>query len=179
MRRSMMMALSLALMVPAVGVAQRPDGPRMRDGREMPMRPPAGGVALMLEKKADLKLTDDQVTRLEAIQARYAERTAPLRARADSLRPDRGERQDLDANALRQRRQAGAEIMTLMREEGQTARTEALALLSNDQQQKVQEMEQSRRKEMEARRDRRGDGPGGRRSGGGGRRGGGGGPPGR
>jgi hypothetical protein len=170
----MMMALSLAMMVPAVAMAQRPEARGPREGRQMPMRRPAGGVALMLENASALKLSDDQVTRLRSIQARYEERTAPLRARADSLRPDRegaDARRDLDAAELRQRRQAAGEIMTLMREEGQSARTEAMALLSGDQQKKVQEIEEARRKERESRRGRRG--PGGE----GGRRGGGGGPP--
>ena len=169
MRRTMMLALSVALLVPALADAQRQEGRRPRDGREMPMRPPAGGVSLMLENASELRLTEDQTTRLKAIQARYEEKTAPLRARADSLRPARdGQGAGADSTARHQRRQAAGEIMTLLREEGQSARTEAMALLSNDQKQKVEALEEARRKEMESRRGRRGPGGEGRRGGRGG-----------
>lgn len=174
MRRSMMLALSVALLVPAVTMAQRPEarGPR-GDRREMPMRGGPGGVAFMLENAEELKLTEDQVNRLRAIQTRFDERTAPLRARADSLRPMREnrERESGDTAQLRQRRQAASEVMTQLRSESESARTEALALLSGDQQKKVQELADARRKEMQSRRGRRGPGEG--RRGGDGRRGGG------
>jgi Spy/CpxP family protein refolding chaperone len=167
MKRKMMMALSLVLMLPVVAAAQRPEARGPRDGREMPMRPPAQGVALMLEHADKLELTADQSERLKAIQARHEQRTAPLRVRADSIRPDRdGERRDLDATALRQRRQAMGEIMTLMREENQTARKEALELLSSDQRKKVEQLEDEQRKAREARRGRGGPGESGGRRGG-------------
>jgi Spy/CpxP family protein refolding chaperone len=159
----MLLALSLALVLPAMASAQRGEGRGPRDERAMPMRPPAQGVALMLEHAARLELTADQSERLKGIQARHEERTAPLRARADSLRPDRdGERRDLDATALRQRRQAMAEIMTLMREERQSARAEAFELLSSDQRKKVESLEAEQRKERGERRDRAGGRRGGR-----------------
>jgi hypothetical protein len=158
----MLQAMSLALVLTALASAQRGEGRGPRDERAMPMRPPAQGVALMLEHAARLELTADQSERLKGIQARHEERTAPLRARADSLRPDRDERRDLDATALRQRRQAMAEIMTLMREERQSARAEAFELLSSDQRKKVESLEAEQRKERGERRDRAGGRRGGR-----------------
>jgi hypothetical protein len=52
------------------------------------------------------------------------------------------------------------EAMTMVREQEQAARTEAMALLSDDQRAKVEKLESERRKEMETRRKR-----GGRRGG--------------
>ena len=155
MRRNMLLALSLVLVLPVVAAAQRGEGRGPREERAMPMRP-AQGVALMLEHAAKLDLTADQTERLKGIQARHEERTAPLRARADSIRPDREERRDVDATALRQRRQAMAEIMTLMREEGQSARAEAFELLSSDQRKKVEALEAEQRKQRDERRERAG-----------------------
>jgi len=151
----MLLALSLVLMLPVMAAAQRGEGRGPREERAMPMR--SQGVAFMLEHASTLELTADQTERLKGIQARHEERTAPLRARADSIRPDRdGERRDLDATALRQRRQAMAEIMTLMREERQSARAEAFELLSSDQRKKVDALEAEQRKQRDERRDRSG-----------------------
>jgi Spy/CpxP family protein refolding chaperone len=158
----MLLALSLVLVLPVVAAAQRGEGRGPREERAMPMRPPPQGVALMLEHAAKLDLTADQTERLKGIQTRHEERTTPLRARADSIRPDRDERRDLDATALRQRRQAMAEIMTLMREEGQSARAEAFELLSSDQRKKFEALEADQRKQRDERRERAGGRRGGR-----------------
>lgn len=183
MRRTMMAGLALALVLPLAGQAQQ-RGERSgmrRPGAEgqMPRGGPGGGVAFMLEKAEELKLTTDQQTRLRALQAGLDEKVTPLRAQLDSLRPADGAG-NLTREQLQQRRKAAGEIMTVMREHHQGARTEALALLSDEQRNRFEKMETERRREMQSQ--RRGDrgemgGRGGRRGGGGGRRGGGGSPP--
>lgn len=167
MTRKMMIALVLALTLPLVAQAQRPEGRGQggrgpAEGREVQRRPPAGAVALMLEQATALELTEDQITRLRAIQAAYHEKTAPLRARIQAQRPakDDSTRRELNREALQQRRTEMREVMTMVREHEQSARTEAMALLSGDQRAKVEKLEGERRKEMEARRKR-----GGRRGG--------------
>jgi len=183
----MMAGLALALALPLAGQAQQRGerGGMRRPGAEgqMPMRAPGGGVAFMLEKAEELKLTEDQRTRLRTLQAGLDEKVTPLRAQLDSLRPADGAG-NLTREELQQRRKAAGEVMTVMREHHQGARTEALALLSDEQRNRFEKMETERRREMQSQ--RRGDrgemgGRGGRRGGGGGggggRRGGGGGPP--
>ena len=123
---------------------------------------PVVGVALMLEQATVLELTEDQVTRLRAIQAAHDEKTAPLRARMQAQRSasDDSTRRSLSREERGQRRAEMREAMTMVREQDQAARTEAMALLSGDQRAKVEKLESERRDEMEGRRKR-----GGRRGG--------------
>ena len=167
MVRKTMISLVLALMLPLVAEAQRPGargngGRGPAEGREIQRRPAAAGVALMLEQATALELTEDQITRLRAIQASHEEKTAPLRARMQAQRSanDDSTRRDLSREELGQRRAEMREVMTTVREQQQSARTEAMALLSADQRETVEKLEAERRKEMEARRKR-----GGRRGG--------------
>ncbi len=166
MRRTMI-SLVLALALPLVAEAQRPGargngGRGPAEGREMQRQPPLGGVALILGQATVLGLTEDQVTRLRAIQVAHDEKTAPLRARLQAQRSanDSSTRRDLSREELGQRRTEMREVMTMVREQEQTARTEAMALLSGDQREKVEKIEAERRKEMDGRRQR-----GGRRGG--------------
>ncbi|HUF31188.1 MAG TPA: hypothetical protein VMM77_11110 [Gemmatimonadaceae bacterium] len=171
MRRKMMIVLGLALTIPLVAEAQRPggrgqDGRARAEGREMLRQPPVGGVALMLEQSKALELTEDQISRLRAIQAAHEEKTAPLRARMQAQRQanDDSTRRDVSREELFQRRSEMREVMTMMREQEQSARIEAMALLSGDQRGKVEKLEAERRKEAESRRkrgDRRGRPPAG------------------
>ena len=167
MMRKTILSLVLALTLPLAAEAQRPGGQGNRgrgpaEGREMQRRRPAGGVALMLEQATVLGLTEDQVTRLRAIQVAHDEKTAPLRARMQAQRSASNDstRRNLNREELGQRRAEMREAMTLVREQDQAARTEAMALLSDDQRAKVEKLESERRKGMEARRKR-----GGRRGG--------------
>jgi uncharacterized protein YqfA (UPF0365 family) len=116
----------------------------------------------MLEQASALGLTEDQVTRLRAIQVAHDEKTAPLRARMQAQRSANADstRRDLSREELGQRRAEMREVMAVAREQEQAARTEAMALLSGDQREKVEKLEAERRKEMDGRRKR-----GGRRGG--------------
>ncbi len=167
MMRKTMLSLVLALTLPLAALAQRQGGQGSRgrgsaEGREMQRQRPAGGVALMIEQATVLGLTEDQVTRLRAIQAVHDEKMAPLRARMQAQRSASADsaRRDLSREERGQRRAEMREAMTMVREQDQAARTEAMALLSGDQRAKVEKLESERRKEMEARRKR-----GGRRGG--------------
>jgi Spy/CpxP family protein refolding chaperone len=75
-------------------------------------------VGRLLEKRSELKITDDQASRLEAIRAKYLERN---RGQIEELRRDREAR-----SALR----AGMD----------STRTEVMAVLTPEQQKQVGEM---------------------------------------
>ncbi|MGI8843724.1 MAG: Spy/CpxP family protein refolding chaperone [Gemmatimonadaceae bacterium] len=167
MMRKTMISLVLALALPLVAEAQRPGARENEDRgqaseREMQRRMPGGGGARILEQAAALGPTEDQATRLRAIQVAHDEKTAPLRARMQAQRSANADstRRDLSREELGQRRAEMREVMAVAREQGQAARTEAMALLSGDQREKVEKLEAERRKEMDGRRKR-----GGRRGG--------------
>jgi hypothetical protein len=65
---------------------------------------------------------------------------------------DDSTRRNLSREERGQRRGEMREAMTMVREQEQAARTEAMALLSDDQRAKVEKLEFERRKEMETRR---------------------------
>ena len=167
MMRKTLLSLVLALTLPLAAEAQRQGrqgnkGRGPAEGREMQRQRPAGGVAFILEQATVLGLTADQVTRLRAIQAAYEEKTAPLRTRMQAQRSasDDSTERNLSREERGQRRAEMREAMTLVREQNQAARTEAMALLSDDQRATVEKLESERRKEMEGRRKQ-----GGRRGG--------------
>ena len=161
--RKTMLSMVLALALPLAAEAQRPggqgDGRRgTAEGREMPRRRPAGGVSLIVEQATVLGLTEDQVRRLRAIQAAHDEKTAPLRARMQAQRSasDDSTRRNLSREERGKHRAEMREAMTTVREQEKAARTEAMAILSDDQRAKVEKLESERRKEMETRRNRGG-----------------------
>jgi Spy/CpxP family protein refolding chaperone len=75
-------------------------------------------VSRLLTRRDELKITDEQATRLEAIRDKYKERN---QARIDDLRRNRENRRALRASM-------------------DSARTEVMAVLTPDQQAKVAEM---------------------------------------
>jgi Spy/CpxP family protein refolding chaperone len=75
-------------------------------------------VGRLLEKRSELKITDDQATRLEAIRAKYLERN---RGQIEELRRDREARSALRASM-------------------DSTRTEVMAVLTPEQQKQVAEM---------------------------------------
>lgn len=104
---------------------------------------PGGGDALgnpaefLLSQTGELKLTDAQVTRLAAIARRSADRRRALRAQLDSIRPEMrpGERPDSATRArMRQQFDQMRPTMERLREQSQTDRRDAIAVLTADQQ---------------------------------------------
>ena len=82
-------------------------------------------VGRLLEKRSELKITDDQATRLEAIRAKYLEKN---RGRMEELRRDREARSALRASM-------------------DSTRTEVMAVLTPEQQKQVEEMRKQWRSE--------------------------------
>ena len=111
----------LASTTPATAQAggQTPSGTRADSGRRM-----FDPVGRLLERRNDLKITDEQATRLEEFRAKYLAKNQP---RLEKLRRDREEhaafRAGLDSN-----------------------RTEVMAVLTPEQQKQVGEMRKEMRK---------------------------------
>jgi len=122
----------LALVLAAAGlaayttpaVAQAGDQPPARAGADSGRRM-FDPVGRLLAQRSELKITDEQATRLEAIRAKYLEQN---RARAEELRRDRAARAALRASM-------------------DSARTEVMAVLTPEQQQQIAEMRKHRRRE--------------------------------
>jgi Spy/CpxP family protein refolding chaperone len=92
----------------------------------------------LLAHTGELNLTDAQVTRLAAIARRSAERRRAFRAQMDSIRPAQGVaggRPDSAARAqMRQRFEKMQPAMQRLRDQSQTDRRDAIAILTPDQQ---------------------------------------------
>ena len=92
----------------------------------------------LLAQTGELKLTDAQVTRLAAIARRSAERRRSLRARVDSMRPERafgGQRPDsATRDRMRQRFEQLRPDVERLRDQAQADRRDAIAVLTPDQQ---------------------------------------------
>jgi Spy/CpxP family protein refolding chaperone len=82
-------------------------------------------IGRLLERRGELKLTDEQVSRLEAIQAKHLDKH---REQMDQLRRDRAAR-------------------TALRASMDSTRTEVMAVLTPEQQQQVKAMREKARKE--------------------------------
>ena len=155
MQRMIMAAMTACLTGAAALAAQTPAP--MPGG---PMSGPLGNTAeFLLSQTGELKLTDAQVTRLAAIARRSADRRRAMRARLDSLRPEftPGSRPDSATRAqLRQRAEQMRPQMERLREQTQTDRRDAIAVLSADQQAQAWERVATMGRAMR-------DGPGGPR----------------
>ena len=88
-----------------------------------------------LAQTGELKLTDQQVTRLAAIARRSAERREAMRASFDSLRPTRFGPPGAERDSVRrQGPPAGANaLVTRMRDQAHADLRDALAVLNPDQ----------------------------------------------
>lgn len=98
-------------------------------------------VAVLLERREALGLTAEQVTKMEAIQARVERENAP---RIEQLRAVMGDRNPRDLTAderlqLRERRQALAPVRDEIRETNRTAMTEVRGMLTAEQQAMMRE----------------------------------------
>ena len=114
------------LSVPALAEAQGARGeraaPRAQAERAEMARPDF--VNRLLEQKAELKLTEDQVTRLTAIQAKYQRLNQPHIDAMRSNRPDSAQRDSM-RKAMRERVQADRERVRADRERALAARAQA------------------------------------------------------
>ncbi len=125
---------------------------------------------MLLEQRSDLKLSDDQVKRLEAVRAKYDQMNQPLVEQVSKVWGDRPSRDSLQSLTPDQRRQLRAErkqrreeirkqnpevetAMKQLRENRKAARKDALAILTPEQQQMVKQRMEKRRGEW---RDKRG-----------------------
>lgn len=148
MKRSLITAALIgAATVSTLGAqppAPRMGGPRGRMPGAVAMAPRAGRGALddpaafLLAQTGELKLTDAQVTRLAAIARRSADRRRALRARVDSMRPERalsGQRPDsATRDRMRQRFEQLRPDVERLRDQAQADRRDAIAVLTPDQQ---------------------------------------------
>jgi hypothetical protein len=153
--RTMLTALALTAIGSAAGAQQptpAPNGPpvagrqmgagaRVRAPRQPAMRPqraPGGIAAMFLAHTGDLKLADQQVTRLAAIARRTTDRHAAMRASMDSAmragRPQPGQAgQRPLAPGQRGDMEQMRATMERMRQAERTDVRDALAVLTPDQ----------------------------------------------
>ena len=126
MHRQHFLALAVALgllgyRAPAAAQSEDRPAPAVADSGRRILDP----VGRLLERRAELKLTDDQASRLEAIRARYLDQH---RGRMEQLRRDREARAALRAGM-------------------DSTRTEVMAVLTPEQQKQVEAMREKARKE--------------------------------
>ena len=128
MKRQYFLALALA----AAGLLTF-DSPATAQSTDQPPTPTAADssrrmfdpVGRLLEKRSELKITDDQASRLEAIRVKYLEKSQP---RLDELRRNR-------------------EARSAFRASMDSTRTEVMAVLTPEQQKQVEEMRKQSRSE--------------------------------
>jgi Spy/CpxP family protein refolding chaperone len=129
----------LALAVAAGLLGSRAPAAAQSDGRPTPGVADSGRrvldpVGRLLEHRSELKLTDEQASRLEAIRAEYLDKH---RGRMEQLRRDREARAALRASM-------------------DSTRTQVMAVLTPEQQKQVEVMREKARKEWrDGRHDRR------------------------
>ena len=118
----------------------------------------------LLAQRTELALTADQVTRLESIRDRYAEKQKPQAEQMQRLHAERQKAQEGEARpergARRERMKMSPEaqaIMDSIRADNLAVRTEAMSVLTDEQRTKVRELMQERRerrpREMRRQRD--------------------------
>ena len=121
-------------------MAPTPDGPgagQMPGGPGMMRGPMGGGIAsMLLAHSAELKLTDQQLSKLAAIARRTDDRHKAMRASMDSvMRANRPQPDGAGAAAPRPfNAEQGSAMMTRAREQERTDLRDALAILTVDQQ---------------------------------------------
>lgn len=135
-------------------------------------RPPHAPLERLLERRAELGLTDEQVTRLQAIQARLQEQNAPLREQVRAARPahaphprrmtpeQRAEmRERMQAMTPEQRREMRGQmrarlqehrgelepVMRQLRENRRAAMDQVREVLTDEQEARLREMMEQRR----------------------------------
>ncbi|HET9982820.1 MAG TPA: Spy/CpxP family protein refolding chaperone [Longimicrobiales bacterium] len=136
MRHVNRMLLVLGLMaLPAAVSAQGPGGP---GGRGMMMR--GNPVAMILEHKADLSLTDQQVTKLQDIQKKLEEKNKPLREQMQKETNGASFRDLTD-----EQREKLRPVFEDLRENSRKAMDEVREVLTPEQQKKMRDLMPMRR----------------------------------
>jgi len=140
---------ALGLMVSAAWAQQEgppPGGPGPRGPR---MRPPEA-VDVILGHQAELALADSQVVAITAVKAQLDSLDQPLRARLDSLRSRAfSSSPGYDARWMAQRNQF-RDIMSRLRQNGDAALEQVMALLSPEQRKTAKGLLDEERKKLEA-----------------------------
>ncbi len=126
------MLLAAALLAPVALSAQQQPG-QGGGPRRMGMR---NAAAIAIEHKADLALSDEIVTKLQAIDKAAEEKNAPLMKQMQDARAgfDFQNATDEQRQEMRQKMQP---IMQQLRDNNQAARTDVEKLLTPDQVQKL------------------------------------------
>jgi hypothetical protein len=175
--RKVSMALTIAAglaVMAAPAVAQIGTEVRERpavQGRGMMGGAPGARVhnpaSLLLERRAELGLTADQVRQIEAIQARVAQQNAARMEQVRAAMADRGMRSPRDVPAeereqlrqqMRDRMEQLRPVRQQIRETNRSAGQEIHALLTDDQRQQLRAIRSERMRELRATRGERGDG---------------------
>jgi Spy/CpxP family protein refolding chaperone len=125
----------LASTVPAAAQAGAQSPPQARGDSGRRTFDPVGRL---LSRRDELKITDEQATRLEAIRTKYQEKN---RTRIEQLRRERAVRDSMD------RASKSGDTRRALRASMDSARTEVMAVLTPEQQAKVAEMRKHRREE--------------------------------
>lgn len=117
-------------------------------------------VAFVIDHKADLQLSDDQVAKLQDIEKKVEDKNKPLvekmrQAWGGGERPDFQSMSDEDRQALREKIRP---ITQEIRDNDDAARQEANGVLTSEQKSKVEELMQQMRQQR-----RSGGGPGAER----------------
>ncbi len=134
------------LAAPQPAPAQEQDGGKTRRARDP--------IAGMIEHRAELGLTDDQVARLEAVHERYREQHKALREQIHQIIGDQPKPAPLEGASREERREARRKrheelvaqhpelgpIFDQLKANHQAAREEVKAILTPEQQQKLQQM---------------------------------------
>jgi hypothetical protein len=130
------LAIAGAFAITSIAHAQQPDR-----GASRPQRGPMGAQPSMdvagrfLAQTGELKLTDQQVTRLAGIARRSAEHRQAMRASLDSLRPARFGAPGAERDSVRRQGPPAAAraLATRMRDQAHADLRDALAVLTPDQ----------------------------------------------
>jgi hypothetical protein len=137
----MRIVLAIAVFATVAG-AQAPDTSVMKQPMD-----PENPIAFIVLHRSELKLADSQVTQIQSIGAMLTMRTRPLKDSLDELRPG-GRPQPLPTtpmtpaqrDSLFASRRAAARVMGEMHDASRSARDQAVAVLSPDQQKKLQSL---------------------------------------
>jgi Spy/CpxP family protein refolding chaperone len=142
------LAVILAAPLPALADHEAaPEGKRQRPDR----------IGLLIQHRADLALTDDQVAQLESVRQRYGEQNQAIR---EQIRGIAGERPKESENLSKEERRAAREkrheellaehpelgpLHEQLKANSKAAHEEVLGILTPEQQKKVQQMVSERR----------------------------------
>ncbi|MDB4951652.1 MAG: hypothetical protein JWM27_4301 [Gemmatimonadetes bacterium] len=108
------------------GRGDRAQGERGQRGMRSP-------VAALVEHRADLNLSDDQVSRLQRIDQDLQRRTEPLRQQLQQSRGQNGQNGDADREAMRQRMEQSRPLFDQLRKYNDDAMQQAMRVLSSQQ----------------------------------------------